>query len=190
MLEAGQKLPDEKDNQQGREEEVQHRIGQEDGAAADDANGHKDGRKIEPHTVFELLWLQPDEQCGYDGGEQPHEGVGEPDGLLVQVVFDKIGGVVEDDKKQDASQQGQITSLLFGDGFLDGFDEKEDGQENKRGYEPSKHQPYKHEDNDKKQSQILPIGFVQRTYFFNFVQWVSNGACCVGRGGQSGIFFR
>ena len=190
MLEAGQKLPDEKDNQQGREDEVQHRIGYENRAASDDSYSHEDGRQVEPHAVFELLRLQPDEQGGYDGGKQPHEGIGELDGLLVHVVFDKIGGVVENDKNQDASQQGQITSLLLGDGFLDGFDEMENGQENNCGYEPSKQQPGKHEDDDEKQSQILPIGFVQRPYFFNFVQWVSNGACCVGRGGQSGIFFR
>ena len=105
------------------------------------------------------------------------------DAVLVHVIFDKIGKVVEDDKKQDASQQGQITSLSFGDGFHDRFDEMEDGQENKRGYEPSKHQPYKHEDNDKKQSQILPIGIFQRILFFNFVQWVRNGVCRVSRGG-------
>ena len=126
--EADQELPAEKEDQEGREEDVHQGIGHEEHAATDDDDGGEDGGEIELDAVLELFGLQADEECGDDGRQQPYEGVGEAECLGVEhaVVAESP---VDQDGNQDAEQHGDIAPLLFGNHLVDGFDVFENGQE-------------------------------------------------------------
>ena len=68
---AYQQLPHGGYNQQGRQEEVHHVVGQEKHTAVDGDDGCVNSRQIVAEGIFELFWLEAIEQCNQECYQEP-----------------------------------------------------------------------------------------------------------------------
>ena len=112
-----EELPDGEKQQQGRENEPDDAVGDEDDAKVDDKERHDERRQIGVQGAADLALVQPDEHRHKDGSCQPgefrhHHGGAYDEGIVAGSHIDE-----KEDPEQEYAQKGNDHSLVVPEPF-------------------------------------------------------------------------
>ena len=109
IVPAEMQLPEEEEHHEGREEEIDHPVGDEDDPEGDDKKPEENHWDVHLYSRLQLGLVETDQKRSQNRRHKPRKGENQTRGLLEEVVVDKVRDYhhcnCEDDQFDSSFQQ-------------------------------------------------------------------------------------